>query len=347
MKLSHVLSIIVLAGLLGAQGTARAEKTVVGVSWSSFRVERWKHDQAAMKAAIERAGGTYLSTDAKGTNEQQTADIEGLIARGAKVLVVLAWDADALLPAIKKAEARGIPVIAYDRLIQDKDVFFITFDNVEVGRMQAREVLKVVPAGSYAFIKGAKIDLNSDLLHKGQLEVLDPAIKSGKIKIVGDQYTEGWAPPVAQKNMEQILGQNDDKVDAVIASNDGTAGGVVVALQAHHLAGVAVSGQDGDIAALARVARGEQTVTVWKDARKLGDAAGTVAMKLARGAKPGDIAGAVRFTGGDKKIGQSALLLKPVPITADNLDLVIKAGWAARAQVCSGVTPARAPPACK
>jgi len=347
MKLSHLLSILLLAGVLGAQGTARADRTVVGVSWSSFRVERWKHDQAAMKAAIEKAGGTYLSTDAKGTNEQQTADIEGLIARGAKVLVVLAWDADALLPAIKKAQARGIPVIAYDRLIQDKDVFFITFDNVEVGRMQAREVLKRKPTGNYVFIKGARIDLNSDLLHKGQREVLDPSIKAGKIVVVGDEYTEGWAPPVAQRNLEQILGQNDNKVDAVIASNDGTAGGVVKALQAHDLAGVAVSGQDGDIAALGRVARGEQTVTVWKDSRKLGGAAGTVAMQLARGAKPADIAGATAFAGGGKKIAQTAMLLKPVPITSENLDVVIKAGWAMRDQVCGGVNPAKAPAACK
>ena len=347
MKMSHVLSMVLVAAALGAPAPARAEEVVVGVSWSSFRVERWKHDQAAMKEAIEKAGGTYVGTDAKGTNEQQTADIEGLIARGAKVLIVLAWDADALLPAIDKAQARGIPVIAYDRLIQDRDVFFITFDNVEVGRMQARELLKKKPRGNYVFIKGAKIDLNSDLLYKGQRDVLDPAIKAGKIKVVGDEYTEGWAPPTAQRNLEMILDRNDNKVDAVVASNDGTAGGVVKALLGRRLTGVAVSGQDGDIAALARVARGEQTVSVWKDSRKLGEAAGTVAMQLARGKKMRDIAGATRFTGGGKKVSQSALLLKPMPVTADNLDVVIKAGWATRAQVCEGVSPARAPAACK
>src|SRR6185295_9408631 len=139
---------------------------------------------------------------------------------------------------------------------------------------------------------GAPTDPNADFLHKGQLEVLDPAIKAGKIKVVGEQYTEGWAPEVAQRNMEQILTKNANKVDAVVASNDGTAGGVVAALRAQNLVGIPVSGQDGDIAALNRVALGEQTVSVFKDARKLGKAAGTFAAEMARGTKPNAIKGA-------------------------------------------------------
>lgn len=337
--------LLVTIGVLGAARIAAAQ--TVGVSWSNFQEERWKRDEAAMKAAIEKAGGKYISADAQGSNEKQAANIEDLITRGAKVLVVLAWDADAVLPAVKKAQAEGIQVLAYDRLIQDKDVFYLTFDNVEVGKMQAQGVFAKKPAGNYVFIKGAPTDPNADLLHKGQLDVLNPAIKAGKIKVVGEQYTEGWAPEVAQKNMEQILTKTNNKVDAVVASNDGTAGGVVAALRGQNMVGIPVSGQDGDIAALNRVALGEQTVSVFKDARKLGEAAGTIAVQLAKGKKPKDIAGTQTWAEGSKKIAMTSMFLKPVPVTSDNLDYVITAGWATKAQVCKGVAPAKAPKACK
>jgi D-xylose transport system substrate-binding protein len=346
MKISRGWTLIaVIAGALCASHSVFAQ--TVGVSWSNFQEERWKRDEAAMKAAIEKAGGKYISADAQGKNEKQAADIENLITKGAKVLVVLAWDADAVLPAVKRARAEGIQVIAYDRLIQDKDVFYLTFDNIEVGRMQAQGVFAKKPAGNYVFIKGAPTDPNADFLHKGQLEVLNAAIKAGKIKVVGEQYTEGWAPEVAQKNMEQILTKNGNKVDAVVASNDGTAGGVVAALRAQNLVGIPVSGQDGDIAALNRVALGEQTVSVFKDARKLGEAAGTVAVQLAKGKKPKDIAGTVTWSEGTKKIPMISMFLKPVPVTSDNLNYVIDAGWATKDQVCKGVVAAKAPKACK
>jgi D-xylose transport system substrate-binding protein len=346
MKISRGWTLIaVIAGALCASNSVFAQ--TVGVSWSNFQEERWKRDEAAMKAAIEKAGGKYISADAQGKNEKQAADIDTLITKGAKVLIVLAWDADAVLPAVKRARAEGIQVIAYDRLIQDKDVFYLTFDNIEVGRMQAKGVFDKKPAGNYVFIKGAPTDPNADFLHKGQLEVLNPAIKAGKIKVVGEQYTEGWAPEVAQRNMEQILTKNGNKVDAVVASNDGTAGGVVAALRAQNLVGIPVSGQDGDIAALNRVALGEQTVSVFKDARKLGEAAGTVAVQLAKGKKPKDIAGTVTWAEGTKKIPMISMFLKPVPITTDNLDYVISAGWATKDQVCKGVAAAKAPKACK
>jgi D-xylose transport system substrate-binding protein len=326
---------------------AVAKDFVVGVSWSNFQEERWKRDEAAMKAALEKAGVKYVSADAQGSNEKQAADIESLITRGANALILLAWDADAIVPAVQRAKAAGIQVVAYDRLIQDPDVFYITFDNVEVGRLQAREVHKVRAQGNYVFIKGSPTDPNADFLHRGQLEVLNADIKAGKIKVVGEQYTEGWSPEVAQRNMEQILTKNANKVDAVVASNDGTAGGVVAALRAQNMAGVPVSGQDGDIAALNRVAKGEQTVSVWKDARELGREAGDAAAQLAKGTKVKDLKNTAIWAEGSKKVPMVSRLLKPIPITRDNLDVVIKAGWATKQQVCAAVTPAKAPAACK
>ena len=211
--------------------------------------------------------------------------------------------------------------------------------------MQARAVLAVKPKGNYVFIKGSPTDPNADMLNVGQREVLADAIYRKEVMIVGEQYTEGWAPEVAQKNMEQILTKNANKVDAVVASNDGTAGAAIAALRAQNLVGVPVSGQDADVAALNRVARGEQTVTVWKDARELGRVAGTYAALLAGGGKRSEVKDVRMWSSG--KVLVPSVFLKPVAITRDNLAIVIDAGWATKAQVCAGVDAAKAPPACK
>jgi len=224
---------LITAALLTS--AAAHAQLVVGVSWSNFQEERWKTDEAAIKAELAKHGATYISADAGGSPEKQLADVDGLIAKGAKALIVLAMDKDAIVPALAKARQRSIPVVAYDRLIDQPGVYYITFDNQEVGRLQARAVLAARPKGNYVMIKGSPTDPNADFLRAGQQEVLAKAIASGAIKIVGEEYTEGWKPEVAQKNMEQILTRNGNKVDAVVASNDGTAGGVVAALSARHL----------------------------------------------------------------------------------------------------------------
>ena len=321
---------------------AEAKGKVVGVSWSNFQEERWKTDEAAMKAAIAAAGDKYISADAQSSAQKQLTDIEGLISQGANVLIVLAQDSSAIGPAVQKAVDEGIPVVGYDRLIENPAAFYITFDNKEVGRMQARGVFGVKPEGNYAFIKGSSADPNADFLFSGQMEVLKDAITAGKIKNVGEAYTDGWIPANAQKNMEQILTKNNNKVDAVVASNDGTAGGAIAALAAQGMAGsVPVSGQDGDHAALNRVALGTQTVSVWKDARELGKQAAEVAALLADGKKMTEVPGVMKFGGGPKKVEMNSLFLKPVPIVRDNLNLVIDAGWIKKDEVCQGVKRGR------
>lgn len=329
-----------LAGVamsMSLAAVAHAKDKVIGVSWSNFQEERWKTDEAAIKKAIEAAGDKYISADAQSSAAKQLTDVETLISQGANALIILSQDASAIGPAVEKALAEGIPVVGYDRLIENKDVFYLTFDNKEVGRLQAREVFKVKPEGNYAFIKGSSADPNADFLFAGQVEVLKEAMDAGKIKNVGEAYTDGWLPANAQKNMEQILTTNDNKVDAVVASNDGTAGGAIAALAAQGLAGsVPVSGQDGDHAALNRVALGTQTVSVWKDARELGRNAAEIASQLADGKAMTDIPNVVKFTtpGGNET---NSVFLTPIAITKDNLNVVIDAGWVTKDVVCQGV----------
>jgi D-xylose transport system substrate-binding protein len=339
MKLKRTLIALAL-GMTAAGAFAQ----VVGVSWSNFQEERWKTDESAIKAQLAKLGASYISADAGGSPEKQLADIDSLIAKGAKALIILAMDKDAILPAVNKANQQKIPVVAYDRLIEAPGVFYITFDNMEVGRMQARAIFAAKSKGNYVMIKGSPTDPNANFLREGQQEVIDAAVKKGDIKIVGDEYTEGWKPEVAQKNMEQILTKTGGKVDAVVASNDGMAGGVIAALTAKGLKGVPVSGQDGDHAALNRVALGTQTVSVWKDARDLGRDAASAAVTLAKGGK---VKGGKTWNGGEKKVSLQAEFLKPVPVTAKNLDMVVKAGWIKKADLCKGVDSAKGPAACK
>jgi D-xylose transport system substrate-binding protein len=332
MRKAILLAVIAAAGFSSA---ALAEGKKIGVSWAQFQEERWKIDEAALKAALEAAGNEYISADAQSSAEKQLSDIDALIAQGVDVLIINAWDKDAILPAIDKAAAEGIPVLGYDRLIEDDRTFYLTFDNVGVGRIIAESVKAVQPEGNYAIIKGDPGDPNAGFLLQGMMEVIGADVEAGKIKIVGEASTDGWKPENAQKNMEQILTANNNAVDAVLSQNDGMAGGAVAALQAQGL-NIPVGGQDGDLAAINRVARGTQTVSVWKNVRDLGRIAGEVASALAEGTALDAIPNAVKFSGGEKGVEMNAILLAPTPLTKDNLNLAIDAGHITKEQACEG-----------
>jgi D-xylose transport system substrate-binding protein len=335
----------------GPSGGASA--CLVGVSWNNYTQERWaKADEPNMQKAITAAGGTYARADARDDSTQQLTDIDNLIAQGAKVLIVLAKDADAIKPAIEKAKTAKIPVISYDRLIEDPYAFYITFDNKRVGTVMAEVIKALVPEGNYAIIKGDPGDANAEFLRSGMTEAGIPALgdTSGPIKVVFEQNTANWDTTGARTNMEAALAANNNDIDAVLSENDGMATGVVQALGAVGLK-IPVSGQDGDKAALNRVALGTQAVSVWKNANALGQAAGDIAMQLCKGtankdvkaptglpadAAPADLA--VKDFVTPKNNTVSSLTLNPTPITKDNLKAVIDAGWVTQAEVCAGVT---------
>ena len=332
MRKALMLAIVAATGFSSA---ALAQGLTVGVSWSNFQEERWKTDEAAIKSALEAAGNTYISADAQASAAKQLTDVEALIAQGANALIILAMDKDAIGPAVDAAAAEGIPVVGYDRLIEDSRAFYLTFDNKGVGRIIAETVKAAQPEGNYAIIKGDPGDPNANFLREGMEEVIGADVASGKIKIVGEAFTDGWKPEGAQSNMEQILTANNNGVDAVLAQNDGMAGGVIAALSAQGLT-IPVGGQDGVLAALNRVARGSQTVSVWKDSRQLGKAAAEIAAALAGGAALDAIPGAVKWSGGEKGVEMNAIFLDPTPITKDNLNLAIDAGHISKEQACEG-----------
>jgi D-xylose transport system substrate-binding protein len=322
----------------GTEAAGGGADCVVGVSWNNYQEERWaKQDEPAMKAAIEAGGGSYVSNDAKSSAETQASNMENLISQGADVLVVLAQDGTAVIPAVQSAISQGIPVIAYDRLIEDTGVLYLTFDNQLVGEMQAQALFDIQPSGNWVIIKGNSADANADFLRSGAEKVIGDAVAAGDITIVGETYTDNWDPANAQTSMEQFLTAENNDIQVALVQNDGMAGGAIAALEAQGLAGqVPVSGQDGDFAALNRVALGTQTVDVWKDARELGTAAGEAAIALCGNPDPASAPGAVSFTtpGGNDV---SAIFLEPIPITQDNLDVVVDAEWISVDELCAGV----------
>jgi D-xylose transport system substrate-binding protein len=337
----------------GPGGSAVAGGCLVGVSWNNYTQERWaKADEPNINKAVTAGGGTTTRTDAKDNSEQQLADVDNLIAQGIKVLILLAKDAEAIKPAVAKAKAANIPVIGYDRLIEDPDVFYITFDNKRVGTIIAEEVKKAAPSGNYVIIKGDAGDANAEFLRSGMTEAGIPALNetADGITVVFEQNTPNWDTTGARTNMEAALAATNNEVDAVLSENDGMATGVIAALQAVGL-NIPVGGQDGDKAALNRVALGTQTVSVWKNANALGEVAGSVAIQLCNGTAGSAVKApsglptsaapttldAVPFTtpGGNTV---NSITLNPTPITQANLSEVVDAGWVTKEEVCAGVT---------
>ncbi|AZQ68129.1 sugar ABC transporter substrate-binding protein [Silicimonas algicola] len=340
-----LLASVALASVMPA--ASFAEGKTIAVSWKTFQEERWKTDEAAIKEVVEAAGNTYISTDAQLSASKQAADIEGLVNQGVDVIMVVAYDSDAILPSFQLAADSGVKMISYDVLVEDPNALYVTFDNVGVGRLMAQTMLeKGKTEGNFAFIKGDKGDPNATFLFQGIMEVLQPNIDSGAIKNVCETFTDGWKPDQAQRNMEQCLAANNNAIDAVVSENDGMAGGVVSALEAQGMAGsVPVTGQDGDHAALNRVALGTQLVSVWKDARVLGKTAAEYANQIAEGTDVTTLDGVSTFNGGPKGVEVPAFLIAPNAITQDKLAEVIDAGWVAKEKVCAGVT-AGSVPAC-
>ena len=352
-------------------GSASAAACTVGVSWNNFQQPRWAaHDKPNIQKTVEAAGGTYIDADANLSNEQQATDIDTMISKGAKVLIVLAQDTKAVLPSIKKANDAGIPVIAYDRLIEDPSALYITFDNVGVGKAEADAVIKKVPKGNYVLIKGDPGDPNAKtFLPSGWDEAgLKDKVASGDIKILGPAdgtYTDAWKTEKAQSNMEAIIDKavaDGTKIDAILAENDSTALGVVGALTAKSYGYPPLSGQDGDVANLNNVAQGKQYVDVWKNANELGKTAAAAALALCAGGDPATlklpdglidptVAPVAGLTAQPFKtpgsITVNSFILQPTPLTADNLQLAVDGGQITKAELCKGVDAATAPAACK
>ena len=319
---------------------APAAKIKVGISFSDFATERWKNEDTLMKKLLGDKGYDVISQEANHDVKLQNDQIDNMVTQGVKGLIVIAEDGAAAATSVDKAADAGVKVIAYDRLIKTaKIAAYLSFDNTEVGRQEALGVMTALGLpGSTKWTKanpakivmsgGSPTDNNAHLVRNGQMEVIQPYIDQGVVKIVADQWVDNWDPAFAEKMMENILTAQGNKIDGVVASNDGTALGELQAMKAQKLAGVVpISGQDATADGCNSIVKGEQTVSVYKDIRLLSPAAVDMMDTLLKGGK---VTGTKEYTmkvmtGEDLPGSIQANFLPVKQVTKDNVyDLIVK-----------------------
>lgn len=333
---SAAIVLFMFATALFAGGTAEAgqKKEIkdirVGVSVGHTQEERWQREIQMFQNYAADHGFQLMVQSAENNADNQIKQCENLFNQGIDVLILQSLDASAVAPIIDMAKDEDVPVIAYDRFAMNCDLdYYITFDSFKVGAMQAKFVTDAMPKGNYIWLKGGPEDNNAHLVAQGQENVLRPYIDRGDITIVLEQWCKGWDPNEALKHTENGLTVAQNNVQAVIASNDGTAGGAVQALDAQGLSGkVPISGQDADLAACQRIVGGTQTVTVYKPIAKMNEAACELAVALATGQDPEssinpDLGVWVKLNNNYKDV--DSFTVDVIPVTKDNIyEILIK-----------------------
>jgi len=337
---------------------AAAEKIKVGLSFSDFATERWKNEEVLLRGMLEAKGYEVLSQEANHDVKAQNDQIDNMVSQGVKGLIVIAEDGDAIVTSVEKAADAGVLVIAYDRLIKTpKIAAYLSFNNVEVGRQQADGVMKAIDIENWDVAKNGKVrlvklggsptDNNAILFRQGQDEIL--AKYEDKIEIVADQWVNNWDAAEALKLMENILTAAGNDIDAVVASNDGTALGALQAMKAQGLAGtVPISGQDATADGSNSIVRGELTVSILKDIRNLSPLAVETLDTLLKG---GTVPGMSNYTMAELTNDPAyqgevpCLFLEVQQVNADNLyDLVVKSGFQPYDDVYRDIPDADKPP---
>jgi D-xylose transport system substrate-binding protein len=336
LYIRSVLVLLLAASLVAAgcvcgpgqncQGARATGKTIrIGLSMDTLKEERWQHDRDLFSARAKELGAEVEVQAANGDDRVQIQQAENLLTQGVDVLVVVPHNSEVTASVVEAAKRQCVPVMSYDRLIRNADVdLYVSFDNLKVGEMQAQYLLARAPRGNYVLIGGSPTDNNAHLYRQGQMNVLQPALDRGDIHVIANQWAKEWQASEALKHTENALTQSKNNVVAVVASNDGTAGGVVQALTEQGLDGkVLVSGQDADLAALQRIVAGTQSMTIYKPIKPLSAKAAEAALALARGEQL-TTNGAVN--NGMKDV--PSILLDPVVVDKSNMvETIIRDGF--------------------
>jgi len=371
MKSNRILitlfTLLIVAAMLAACAPAAAPqastsgKIKVGLSFSDYATERWPIEAAQMTQLLQKDGYQVEVQEADHDVKLQNDQIDNMVADGVKGLIVIAEDGAAAATAVDAATKAGVKVIAYDRLIKTTSISaYLSFDNVEVGKQEALGVMTALGLpGSTTWTKdnpakvvmsgGSPTDNNAVLVRQGQMAVVQPYVDSGVVKIVADQWVDNWDATNAEKMMENILTAQGNKIDAVVASNDGTALGELQAMKAQGLAGkVPISGQDATADGCNSIVKGEQTVTVFKDTRLLAPKAVDMIDALIKGQA---VSGLQSFDlatlTGDKTLTGNiqAAFLPVVQVTKANVyDVVVKSGFQTYANVYRDIPADQLPP---
>lgn len=308
-------------------GSGPAGRIRIGLSLDTLKEERWQRDRDRFVAEASKLGAEVLVQSANSDDATQMRDVESLISSGVQVMVIVPHNGEAMAKGVRASKAAGIPVVSYDRLIRDSDVdLYISFDNVRVGELQAQYLVDQLQGRKAKIVRiyGSKTDNNAVLFKQGQDRVLLPRIASGDIEVVFEDWAADWKPENAKKIANAAITARGKGIDAILASNDGTAGGAIQALTEEGLAGkILVTGQDAELAAVQRIGRGAQAMTIYKPVSRLAARAAETAVAMARHQV---IIANGAVNNGFKDV--PAILEEVVVVTRSNiLDTVVKDGF--------------------
>src|SRR5881296_835332 len=331
----------ILVGLVAAAASARPAASIQACALlpdtkSSTRYTLF--DAPYLKAAFKKAGVAATVLNAHADPQKQKSQAQQCLAQGAKVILLDQLDPVSGASITNLAISRGAKVIDYDRLVVgSKASYYVSFDNKVVGKLQGKGLVAALKArGQYsnhpviAELNGDIKDNNAKLFKSGYDSILNPLYKSGTLKkaTAGDQWTN-WDPIKGRQIMDQILARNGNKVDGVLAANDGLAGAVVASLKAHGLKPVPLTGQDATPTGVQFILAGWQTGTVYKSVRLEANAAAAAAIAIINGKPVPGVNGKVS--------GTKSILLKPVWITKSNYTKLFTDGFLKKGQVCNGI----------
>jgi D-xylose transport system substrate-binding protein len=339
-------AVIAVSAVVVAAATASTSKKAAGGDICVLLPDtassvRWEHfDKPALVSAFKKAGVSYQITNADNDAQKQKTQADQCLGNGAKVLIEVMLDAGSASAIEKAAKAKGVPSIDYDRQVPGGVAsIYVSFDGGAVGVLQGKGVVAGLKAnGKYsqhpvvAELNGGSTDPNSFLFKGGYDSILKPLYKNGTFKHGPDQFVPGWDNQKAGTIFEQMLVRTGNKIDAVAAANDGLANAVVVALKAHGLKPIPLSGQDATPQGVQNIISGWQTMTVWKDTRVLAKAAAKSAIQLLKGQKL-TTTGTVK--NGSKR--EPAFIIPPVSITKANWRQLYTGGFLKKSDICNGV----------
>ena len=321
---SLVLSLLIGLTLHRGAGVSAAgpHRPVIGFSMDTLKEERWQRDKELFSARCQELGADVLVQSANSDDVRQLKDVEALISNRVDALVIIPHDGAAMAKAVRLAHEAGIPVLSYDRLITGCDLdLYVAFDNLRVGELQAQYLVDAFRGRHCRLVRiyGSKTDHNAFMFKEGQDRVLAPLIASGACEVVHEDWADDWRPENAKKITNAAITRAGRNIDAVLVSNDGTAGGCIQALLEEGLAGqIVVTGQDADLSSCQRIARGTQAMTIYKPLKNLTRTAAEFACKLARRQT---IVTHDDIDNGQVKV--PAVLLTVVTVTKDNLESTV------------------------
>jgi D-xylose transport system substrate-binding protein len=302
---------------------------------------RWETaDKPLLQKAFDDAGVPVEIQNAQGDKSAQQQQAEQAITNGAKILLLTNLDSGSGAAIEANAKSRGVKVIDYDRLtLKGAADYYVSFDNVGVGKLQGEGLKKCLADGgastpNIAELNGSPTDNNATLFKQGYDSVLDPMYKGGEAKKVADQSVPDWDNQQALTIFEQMLQKTNNKIDGVLAANDGLGNAVISALKQRKLKTIPVTGQDATAQGIQHILAGDQCMTVYKAVQKEADAAAQLAIALSKGTQPPS--GLVNGKSDDGSRQVPSVLLQPQAITKENVDVPIKDGFLKKEDVCTG-----------